>query len=134
MANIFDDGSGGKSATTTLTGGSSSKDGYQFTGLDNVDDRSIMFDYDFGGNAGKFKVKFRYHNGVAWGPWHYLYYYNLAGDLATEFDSTDGDTGSAEFQLSNQNYFKQHGMRGLQIQMERTSGSNDIIFSNGVEV
>lgn len=134
MANIFDDGSGNRSATTTLAGGSSSKDGYQFTGLNNVGERSIFFNYDFGGNAGSFKVKFRYHNGISWGAWHYLYFINTSDERVNSFVNTDADTGVCEFLLSSQDFYKANGMRGFQIQIERLTGSDDIDFSNGVEI
>ncbi len=134
MANVFDDGSGNRSASATLGGGSSEEDGHQFTGLSKVSDRVMFFDYDFGGNAGSFAVQFRYHNGVAWGPWHYCYYRNSSDERTKTYNSSAGDTGKAQINLSSQDFYVADGMKGFQFRIKRESGSDDITLTNGVVV
>jgi len=134
MAFIFDSG-GAKSATATLASASSEEDGFQFTGLDNVANKSIFFDYSCAADT-KFQVRFRYHNGVNFGAWHVL----VDEDNNESFEYQVGDavnypqSGVCEFQLLRQNFYKEKGMRGFQVQVQRLTGDGDITLTNGMEV
>lgn len=136
MANIFDDGSGNRSASAVLADGDTTLNGFAFTGLDKVGNRSVFFNYSFAQEA-KFKVKFRYHNGANWGAWHYLE--DDEGNTEWEYDTADAAkpiSGICEFLLYNQSFYRAENMRGFQIDIERTSAAatGDITFTNGMEV